>query len=258
MPRMARKISKSKVYHIIFRGNDKQDIFLDKQDYLKMMKEIINTKEKYKYKIFAYCLMTNHVHLIIYDKNENISRAMQSLIVSYSNYFGKKYDKTGHLVQGRFFSKNVETKEYLIKLCRYIHQNPMKAKISSTNQYKWSSYKEYVGNSNIVDNKMILSLLGKTKQEAIKNFIIIHQNEKEGINDYIEFEILSKLTDLELKQRIEKILNINNVDIRKIKKYNAQERNKVLKELKIIRGTSKTQIARVLGINRKIIERAMK
>lgn len=255
MPRMARKVSRTKVYHVIFRGNDKQDIFFDVQDYKKMMKEIVKTKEKYQYEIFAYCLMTNHVHLILYDRNDNISKAMQGLIVSYSSYFGKKYEKVGHLVQGRFFSKNVETREYLIQLCKYIHQNPVKAKISKLNEYRWSSYNEYINNSNLVETRMILNILGKTKQEAIKNFVSIHQKEEEQINDYVEFEIISKLTDIEVKKRVEKVLELNN--IREIKNYNVQIRNAKIRKLKEIKGTSKSQIARVLGISRKIIERAM-
>ena len=93
MPRKMRKISNTKVYHIIFRGNDKLDIFFDEQDYKKVIKEILKYREKYKYEIFAYCLMSNHVHLIIYDKNENISKAMQSIIMSYSIYFGKNMIK---------------------------------------------------------------------------------------------------------------------------------------------------------------------
>lgn len=76
MPRMARELSKTKVYHIIFRGNDKQDIFYDTQDYKKYLKEMKNTKEKYQYEILAYCLMSNHVHLIVFDKNDNLSKSM--------------------------------------------------------------------------------------------------------------------------------------------------------------------------------------
>ena len=140
MPRMARKFSNTKVYHIIFRGNDKQDIFFDQNDYKKFLKELTKAKEKYKFDLYAYCLMTNHIHLVVYDKNENLSKAMQRLILTYSIYFGKKYEKVGHLMQERFLSKNVETKEYLIRLCRYIHLNPVKAKIAKVNTYKWSSY----------------------------------------------------------------------------------------------------------------------
>ena len=84
MPRAARKVSSTKVYHVILRGNDKQDLFFEEEDYKKFIKEIKNTKEKYGYELYAYCLMTNHVHLIIYDKNDMLSKIMQSLEVIYS------------------------------------------------------------------------------------------------------------------------------------------------------------------------------
>ena len=256
MPRMARKFSNTKVYHIIFRGNDKQDIFFDQNDYKKFLKELTKAKEKYKFDLYAYCLMTNHIHLVVYDKNENLSKAMQSLILTYSIYFGKKHEKVGHLMQERFLSKNVETKEYLIRLCRYIHLNPVKAKIAKLNTYKWSSYNEYVKVAKIIDTKMVLKILGETSQEVIEKFIEIHKLDKENINDYAEFEIINKLNDDEAKERIQKLLNLNNV--REIREYNNELRNKKIKELKVIKGISKTQLSRILGINRKIIERAMK
>ncbi|MCI8383571.1 MAG: hypothetical protein HFJ33_01655 [Clostridia bacterium] len=74
MPRVARKVSTTKIYHVILRGNAKQDIFLEKQDYCKMIKEICNTKEKYQYELYAYCLMPNHIHFVIYDKKDNLSK----------------------------------------------------------------------------------------------------------------------------------------------------------------------------------------
>ena len=163
MPRMARKVSSTKVYHVILRGNDKQNIFFDEQDYKKFTKEIKNTKEKYGYELYAYCLMTNHVHLVIYDKNNMLSKIMQSLEVTYSAYFSKKYEKTGHLFQNRFLSKEVETREYLMQVCRYVHQNPVKAKISTVDKYKWSSFKEYLYGEKIVNTKMLLSLFREYK-----------------------------------------------------------------------------------------------
>ena len=87
MPRSARETSNTKVYHIILRGNDKQDIFYDEQDYRKFIKEIKETKEKYQYILYSYCLMPNHVHMVLYDKNESLSKIMQSLEISYSKYF---------------------------------------------------------------------------------------------------------------------------------------------------------------------------
>ena len=203
MPRMARKLSCTKVYHVILRGNNKQDIFFDNQDYKKFTKEIVNTKEKYKYELYAYCLMTNHVHLVIYDKNDMLSKIIQSLAVTYSAYFSRKYEKTGHLFQNRFLSKEVETSKYLMQVCRYIHRNPEKAKISSIDNYKWSSYKEYITKENIVDVKMLLLLFGESKEEAIKNFVGYHNVKSENINEYVEFEFVKKLTDEQSKEKIE-------------------------------------------------------
>lgn len=170
MPRMARKASNTKVYHVILRGNDKQDIFFDEQDYKKILKEIVNTKEKYKYELYAYCLMTNHVHLVIYDKNDMLSKIIQSLAVTYSAYFSKKYEKTGHLFQNRFLSKEVETSKYLMQVCRYIHQNSLKAKISTVDKYKWSSFKEYIYGEKIISTKMLLSLFRKYQTRSNREF----------------------------------------------------------------------------------------
>lgn len=256
MPRMARKMSSTKVYHAILRGNGKQDIFFDEQDYKKFIKEIVGTKEKYKYELYAYCLMTNHVHLIIYDKNDKLSKIMQSLAVAYSAYFSKKYEKVGHLFQNRFLSKEVETSKYLMQVCRYIHQNPEKAKISKVDNYKWSSYKEYITQSNIVDTKMVLSLFGENRKDAMKNFIAYNIGKVENISDYLEFEAIKKLTDEQARKEIEKILGLKNLE--KIKEFNTKIRNEYIRKLKGIKGVSKLQISRILDLNRKIIERALK
>ena len=255
MPRIARKISNSQIYHIILRGNDRQDIFYDEQDYNKFLDIIKIYKKKYQYEIYTYCLMTNHVHLVIFDKDNKISKIMQGMEISYSNYFAKKYKKEGHLFKNRFISKNVETEGYLIRLCKYIHQNPLKAGIASTEKYKWSSYNEFIRGEKIINPKVILSILSKNEKEAIENFVILHSYESECINDEVEYEGIEKLTDEQVIEKIRKILKIQN--IREIKDYDKKKRNEKLQQLKVIEGTTKVQISRILGINRKIIERAM-
>ena len=256
MPRIARKISSTKVYHIILRGNDRQDIFLDEQDYHKFLKIVKILKEKYQYDIFTYCLMSNHVHLVIYDKNIKHSKIIQSMEISYASYFAKKYNKVGHLFQNRFLSKNVETKEYLCGLCRYIHQNPLKAKISNTEDYKWSSYREFIYGEKIISSELVLSMFAPNKKEAIENFIIFHSYETNFINEEVEYECIDRITDEQVKKKVQKILNIENV--RMINSYDRKTRNEELQKLKIIKGVSKAQLSRVLGMNRKILERIMK
>ncbi len=258
MPRIAREKSSTKVYHIILRGNAKQDIFLEKQDYHKFIKEICETKEKYQYELYAYCLMTNYVHFILYDKKENLSRALQSLTVSYASYWNKKYDRVGHLFQDRFLSKKIETKSYLTNLCRYIHRNPEIAEIARMEEYPWSSYQEYVNDNPIVNKRQILKLFGNQKQEAMKQFIEFHkmntfQNE---MQNFVEYEMISKLKDEQARKYIEEILEIQ--DIQEIVKFKIAERNRNLRKLRNISGISNVQIARITGLSKRMVEIAMK
>lgn len=257
MPRIARQKSSTKVYHVILRGNAKQDIFLDEQDYGKFIKEICIIKEKYQCEVYVYCLMTNHVHLILYDKMENLSKALQSLTISYSSYWNKKNERVGHLFQNRFLSKTVETQEYLKNLCRYIHQNPSKAGIARMEEYLWSSYQEYSKKNKIIDEKQILLLFGEDRNVAIHNFIEFHKiNEKQDdIKEQIEYEMIGKLSDEQAKQYIEKILGLKN--LQQISQYSIVKRSQYLKKLKDVKGLAKAQIARLTGLSEKMVKRAM-
>lgn len=255
MPRIKRQISYTKVYHIMLRRINKQNIFICDNDYLKFLKIIKKSKSKYKYEIYSYCLMSNHTHLIIYDQMSNLSKIMQSIEISYSDYFNKKYERIGHLFQNRFLSKQIEDKEYLKTACRYIHKNPQKAGISKTEDYKWSSYKEYIGKNQIINPKMLLSLFSTNESQGIDEFIKFHNVESSTeISDLIEYEMKEKITDDELSRYICELVNIPNVY--KILEYNTEKRNKILAKIKENKKITSVQISRVLGINRKIIERA--
>ena len=222
------------------------------------MKEICNTKEKYQYELYAYCLMTNHVHLILYDKNENLSKVLQSLAISYSSYWNKKYERVGHLFQNRFLSKNVESGEYLKNLCRYIHQNPQKSGIAKMEEYQWSSYQEYVKESKIINKKQILLLFNNCEKEAVKDFVEFHRANirQENMNDFMEYEMVGKLNDEQARKYLIEILELKN--IQEIATYSVEKRNEYLKKLKGIRGISNVQIARIVGLSEKMIGRAMK
>ena len=189
MPRKARQKSSTKVYHVILRGNAKQDIFLENYDYYKFIKEIKRTKGKYQYELYTYCLMTNHVHLVLYDKMDQLSKLLQSLMISYSSYWNKKTERVGHLFQNRFLSKNVETESYLKTVCRYIHQNPEKSEMAKTKEYQWSSYQEYIGKEKIIESGQVLKLFGGNRKEAIDNFIAFHKINQNKIEDFVEYEM---------------------------------------------------------------------
>ncbi len=258
LSRKARLKSSTKVYHVILRGNSKQDIFLEQQDYEKFLKEICVTKEKYQYEIYVYCLMPNHVHLVIYDKNDNLSKALQSLTISYSSYWNKKYERVGHLFQNRFLSKNVETQEYLKTLCRYIHQNPSKSGIAEMERYQWSSYQEYLNGEHIINENQVLALFHTVKHEAIKAFEQFHKAniEQQNMQDFLEYEMGEKPKDEQVAKFIVEFLNLRNVQ--ELAEYSITKRNEALQKLRQLKGISKAQIARVTGLSVKMVERAMK
>ncbi len=254
MPRQLRRRSSTGNYHVMLRGINRQDIFLDKQDYYKFIKEMKNTKEKYHYQIYAYVLMPNHVHIELKDDRNEISKIMHRISVSYSIYFNKKYERVGHVFQDRYQSKPVENTEYLLNLVRYIHQNPQKANIAKTEEYKWSSYKEYIYNNGITDTELILEQFDKDKDQALKKFREYNQNmlNLKQDTEILEYEIALRLTDEQLIYILKEKIGENN--IQNIQHYNKAHRDRILKEIGKIKGVTKTQIARVLGISRKLIE----
>ena len=117
---------------------------------------------------------------------------MQSLEVRYSSYFNKKFNRTGHLFQNRFFSKKVENLNYFLTVCKYIHRNPEKANMEKTENYKWSSYQEYVGKEKIIDKSVLLYYFGDNMEEFEK-FTLIN-DDKEQIYYYSDFELITKLS----------------------------------------------------------------
>ena len=104
MPRYPRRYSKTGIYHIMLRGNERKDIFVDKQDKKKFIMTVIQKKANEAFKLYAYCIMDNHLHLVIKEQNEPISQIVKKITTSYAYYFNNKYKRVGHLFQDRYRS----------------------------------------------------------------------------------------------------------------------------------------------------------
>lgn len=148
MPRVARGLVDSQIYHIINRGNRRETVFHDNYDYERFLKLLLESKEKYSIDIYAYCLMPNHFHLVIYTKySDNLSKALHLISSSYVRYYNRKYKISGHLWQGRYKSFIVEQDSYLLVLLKYVEANPKRAKIvKQCEVYKYSSAYKRVNN----------------------------------------------------------------------------------------------------------------
>ena len=128
------------------RGDDRKKIYTGPSDYNRFLGYVVKAKEKYRFYLYAYCLMPNHFHLLLETQLPNISKIMHYLVGSYTTYYNIRHQRCGHLFQGRFKSLVVEKDCYLLELSRYIHLNPVRAGIvMDPNEYPWSSYAGYLG-----------------------------------------------------------------------------------------------------------------
>ena len=155
MPRGARILIKNACYHIVNRGNQRQEIFFEKPDYEEYLKILKHYKYSFWFKVFGYCLMPNHIHLIIQPKEpQELASIMQGLTQAYTLWFNEKYRKVGHLWQGRFKNMVINKDEYFIDCICYIETNPVRAGlVNSPREYPWSSYRSRIfgDKDNILD-----------------------------------------------------------------------------------------------------------
>ena len=145
MSRGPRLIVDGACYHIMARGNRKQNVFMVDEDYQRYMDILKRYKKKYKFMLYGYCLMPNHVHIIgeVSGDGKNLSKFMHALNMTYAGYFNDKYEKVGHLWQGRFKSRVIVKDKYLIDCINYVELNPVRAElVESPHEYMWSSYRE--------------------------------------------------------------------------------------------------------------------
>ena len=252
MPRAPRTFCDSKIYHIIIKGIDNQDIFYDNQDRCVFLENIRKSQKQYTYTVFAYCLMNNHVHMVIRVDDNLLSKSIQSLTVRYVYYFNKKYNREGPFVRNRFKSKKVQTKDYFLEVCRYVHRNPEKANVEKTENYRWSSYKDYVtlNKKGITSTDVLMYYFNNNRYEFEKYTLGIEKSYE--INNFADFELLQKLTDEQLIDIIIKKFNIKSTESipKYLKNHSNEEEIEIVKEIGNIGGTNPRQISRVLGINR--------
>lgn len=170
-----RQESTTGFYHVMVRGINRMNIFGDDKDrqfFLHLLKEYVI---KMDVQIHAFCLMDNHVHLLIKAEKEDLSNYMRVILTRYAKFFNKKYNRTGHLFQNRFKSEIIDTEKYFLTVLRYILQNPQKAFICTTENYQWSSIKSY-DQKCFVSTTFALSLF--SSKEKLYKFLLDKNNEE--------------------------------------------------------------------------------
>ena len=246
MPRQARKKSESGIYHIMRRGINGQVIFEDGQDKDKFLECLKNYKAISGYKLFAYCLMSNHIHLLIKVEKEDLNLIMKRIGASYVYWYNWKYKRRGHLFQDRFKSEPVEDDSYFLTVLRYIHQNPIKGGIcKSVDGYKYSSYNEYVNKTKIVDTEFCLGIISEEQFVEFNN-----QKNDDKCLDIEDYDF--RLTDEEARAIIQKVSKCKNAT--EFQNLSIDKRDKYLQTLRE-KGLSIRQISRLTGVSFNIVRK---
>lgn len=179
-------------YHVTARGNERTEIFRDKDDHQKLLDQLQLAQQRHALVIHAYVLMSNHYHLLLETPDGNLSQAMHLINGSYTGYFNRRHRRVGHLFQGRYKSLLVEKESYLLELSRYIHLNPVRAgMVKHPEEYHWSSYRTYIGKGKEewIYQDWVLGELSSFRKKARKAY-------REFVEEALEKTVKNPLEDV--------------------------------------------------------------
>jgi REP element-mobilizing transposase RayT len=171
---------------VITRGNQRQRVFKDVEDHQRYLKVLADYKVRYGYALYAYVLMSNHIHLLIETRETPLSKILQGVNQSYTMYFNRRYRTVGHLFQGRYKAILCDKDTYLLALVKYIHLNPVRVGIvREVGKYPWSSHRDYVGKGEgarkgVVDTEQVLGMFSRDKGRASRAYQV-YMGEKAAI-----------------------------------------------------------------------------
>ena len=244
----------------MLRGNERKNILIDKEDKEKFINIVFNKKANKAFKLYAYCLMDNHLHLVIKEQKETISQIIKKIATSYAYYFNHKYKRIGHLFQDRYKSETIEDDPYLLSAIRYVHHNPEKAGITKKEKYKWSSYRNYMDILNpyteVPEIKEILEMFSSDIEKALKEFI--HYSNQYEDRNFLEMEetIKSEIDEKNVNEYIKGYLKSRNLKKEDLKgREHTQQKEDLIRQLTKRSNLSKRKIAILIGVNRETVRR---
>jgi len=262
MARKSREKSATGIYHVMMRGTNKQNIFEETDDYMRflsILRNMVNPVDDTgkhlspRCRFYAYCMMTNHVHLLIRESSEELASVIHRIATAYAHYYNNKYFRSGHLFQDRFKSEPVNDEGYFFTLLRYIHQNPMAAGLSKgIDDYEWSSWKEYsrsgYSSCGICDVRPVISRM------PLDEMIILMSDPLPKTAMILDFDNgRTNLTDENVRDYL-----INSFGLRHptdLQLYSRDRRDDIIHETKQY-GASIRQLVRLTGLSFYIVKEA--
>ena len=253
MPRAARKISATNIYHVMVRGVNQQNIFVDDEDNERFIATLSRYQKEIEYELYAYCLMGNHVHLLMKEGKETLGNTMRRIGASYVYWYNWQYNRKGHLFQDRYKSEPVQDDTYFLTVLRYIHQNPLKAGlVKKVDEYKWSSFNEYTKETQIVNTDYALAMFSEDRKMALKKFKEFNMMDN---NDKC-LEITPERKTISDKKIRELVQEKYNIELASLHNEDSKTQIEVLRFLKQLEGSSLRQLSRLTGLTVNKIFRA--
>ncbi len=245
-----RSRAESGFYHVMLRGNGRQLIFEDDADRREFLSCLDNAIEREGVSLIAWCLMDNHVHLIIDDPHDRLSTVMYRIGMKYAMYFNNRHQREGHLFEGRFKSSPIESDEYLVQAVRYVLNNPVVAGISTLEDYRWSSYAEYCGERGLTNTKPILDMFS-----SVEDFVSFCREGAPVFDGKLEFDNVPDQLVKEVATNI--AIQLGCTDLSKIKALSLKRRGAIVRALRDA-GLTVNQISRLIGISSASLYRSLK
>jgi REP element-mobilizing transposase RayT len=234
------------------RGINRQILFEDEEDCNRFIQTLYRYREISKFKLYAYCLMGNHVHLLLMEGKEPLETVMRRICGSFVFWYNKKYNRIGYLFQDRFKSEAIDDSAYFLTALRYIFRNPVKANITDKiEEYKWSNYNEFIQGNINADMEYIINFLNiADKGKSLKALIEYINSDEE--DECLEISEKRSITDEKAIKVIKDICKVDHVI--DLQKFDVEKRNTYIKTLKK-NNLSIRQIERLTGISRGIIQK---
>lgn len=255
MPRQARVQSSTDYYHIMMRGNNRESIFNRDEQKRYFLDSLEKQQDDQLIHIAAFCLMNNHVHIVVKAEYSSLAKAIKSVNISYAMQFNQTWHRVGHVFQDRYKSEAIEDDTYLMQVIRYVHNNPVKAKlVKSPEEYRWSSFNEYLFDNVIISSLQKEFILGLFTNN-INQFADFHKQRDN--NEYLDIDEELERNRLEHAQEIisEYFTEKGLTDAMKVTKkpsYLEELIHRLLKNSKL----SHRQIANLLGISSSMVHKA--
>lgn len=243
MPRKERSRSDDGLYHVMLRGINRQQVFLEPEDYELFLGVLRECKALSGFSLYAYCLMGNHIHLLIRTEAEDISTTMKRIGIRFVQRINRRYGRTGHLFQDRYKSEIVRDNGYFLNLIRYIHQNPVKAGLAvNAADYSHSSYHGYInpGADQLTDTGLLYSIIDIGQFEELMCIPVS--------GTYLDIpEKSASLSDLKAITLIRKIARVQEAN--EMQQLDPDQMDRAVAQL-LSKGVSVRQLSRLTGIPR--------